>query len=375
MVTGYIVAQGMLYGIALVVLGSHHRGRAASRMLRPAVVAAAAFPLATFVFRAVPNAATLGAAGVMVLVAIDVLITAVAVRARRHPLGPLVWIAWLTVALFVVDIGLGGRLQYSSVLGYSYFTAARFFGVGNSAFGVLAASGLIAASLFVEYTPRRRDGLLVASCLLALVAFVDGAPTLGADFGGLLTLLLVSGITIVVLWRGISWRRGALVLGGVVLVVAVVVGVDLLRPPEVRTHLGRFVSDAFGGNGRQSDATLARKAATNLRVLGSTVWTWLVPIVAVYAAVLLGVLGRGRELLPPGSPRRVGFAATIAIGLLGFALNDSGVVVTAIVAVYLGPYLTLLALDDPRAKVAEYRATDAGQASPPDDASPVAVVT
>jgi hypothetical protein len=281
----------------------------------------------------------------------------------------------LTVGVFVVDIGLGGRLQYSSVLGYSYFTAARFFGVGNTAFAVLAASGVIAASLFVDYAPRRGDGLVVAACVLALVALMDGAPWLGADFGGLLTLLLVSLMSIAALWRGgISWRRAAVVLGGVVLVVGVAVGVDLLRPPETRTHVGRFVAEAFGGKGEQSGATVARKAATNLRVFGSSVWTWLVPIVAVYAVVLLGVVGRGREVLPAGSARRVGLLAIVAVGLLGSAVNDSGIVVAAVAAVYVGPYLTLLALSDPRPELRLQRATSAvGQPMPPDEATPVSV--
>jgi hypothetical protein len=373
LVTGFIVVQGVLYAVALVVLASPDRWRALLAPLRSAVVAVAAFPLATFLFRAVPGVAALGSAGLVVLVAIDAGIAAIAARARRDALGPLMWIAWSTVALFVVDIGLGGRLQYSSVLGYSYFTAARFFGLGNTAFAVLAASGLIAACLVVEHNSRRREGLLIAACVLALVALMDGAPWLGADFGGLLTLLLVSGVTMVALWRGrISWRWTALVLGGVLLVVSIVAGIDLLRPPETRTHLGRFVADAFGGNRDQSGTTVARKAATNLRVLGTSVWMWLVPISAAYAITLLAFVRRGQSLLPRGSARRVGFAATVAVGAMGFAVNDSGIVVAAVVAIYIGPYLTLLALSAPRSEVAVHPASGTlDPRSPPADAAPV----
>ena len=53
---------------------------------------------------------------------------------------------------------------------------------------------------------------------------------------------------------------------------------------------------------------------------------------------------RWAELLPPKSPRRAGLIAALAAGLLGFAVNDSGVVVTAMVFVYVGPFMTLLAL-------------------------------
>jgi len=40
----------------------------------------------------------------------------------------------------------------------------------------------------------------------------------------------------------------------------------------------------------------------------------------------------------------VGVIATLAVGIVGNFLNDSGAVVTALVFVYLGPFLTLLAL-------------------------------
>jgi hypothetical protein len=265
-------------------------------------------------------------------------------------------IAWSTVALFVVDLGLGGRLQHSSVLGYSYFTAARFFGIGNGAFAVLAACGLIGASAVLDAGRPGRDRSLTAACLLALIVLIDGAPWLGADFGGLATLLsLVAGIAVVALWRRrVSWRRAVLVLAGAATVAAFAVGLDLLRPPDARTHVGRFVADIFSGDGAQSVATLARKATTNLRVLDSSVWTWLVPIAAVYAAILLTFAVRGRQLLPPRSARRVGFIATVAVGVVGFALNDSGVVVAAGVAVYVGPYLTLLALDATPARVPQH---------------------
>jgi hypothetical protein len=57
------------------------------------------------------------------------------------------------------------------------------------------------------------------------------------------------------------------------------------------------------------------------------------------------VISRGwQRLLPPGSAQRAGVVGTIAAGLLGWLVNDSGVVVSAMVFVFVGPYLTLLAL-------------------------------
>lgn len=341
----YIVVQALLYLFAMLAL-SRHRGRTRiGTFLRVSVVAIAAFPLATFVFRAVPEVARLGGAAVLVLLAIDALITAIALRARAHPLSPLSWIVWATAALIVGDLATGARLEYSSLLGYSLHTAARFFGIGNTAFAALAASAAIAACLHVEYAPRRREALVTAAALLAVVVIADGAPSLGDDVGGILTLVPVFGLTVVALsGRRISWKTLAAVGAGLAVVLGLAIAVDLSRPVDNRTHLGRFVSDLASGNGN-STTTIARKLATNVRVLGGSIWTWMVPIVAIFSLFLLVYLDRGAELLPRGSPRRIGVLSALAAGLLGFAVNDSGVVVTALVFVYLGPFLTLLALD------------------------------
>jgi hypothetical protein len=340
----YIVVQALLYLFAMLVLGRHRGGRTLSVFLRVAVLAIAAFPLATFVFRAVPEVAILGPAGVIVLLTIDAAIVAVALQARRHPLSPLSWIVWATAALIIVDVATGARLQYSSLLGYSLHTAARFTGLGNTAFAVLAASAVIAACLHVEYAKRRREAIVTAGALLVLAVLADGAPNLGKDVGGILTMVPVFGITLVALARGrVSWRQIGIVAAVLVVVLGAAITIDLLRPADSRTHLGRFVSDLVNGTG-ESDTTIARKLSTNVRVLGASIWTWMVPIIAVFSLFLLVYMDRGSELLPSGSPRRIGVYAALAAGLLGFAVNDSGVVVTALVFVYLGPFLTLLAL-------------------------------
>jgi hypothetical protein len=89
---------------------------------------------------------------------------------------------------------------------------------------------------------------------------------------------------------------------------------------------------------------MARKEATNLRVARASVWTWMVPIIAGFMLFLLVLGRRWAELLPPRSARRQAVVAALAAGLVGFAVDDSGVVVTALVFVYLGPFLLLLAL-------------------------------
>jgi hypothetical protein len=249
----------------------------------------------------------------------------------------------------MVDVVTGARLQVNSVLGYSPQTAARFFGIGNSAFAVLAATSILAAAIHLQYAPRRREALLTVSGFLLLAVVVDGAPSLGGDVGGILTLVPVVGLTLIAFsGRRISWKTVAVLAGITVAVLGAALVVDLLRPPEARTHLGRVVTDVHNAGGSSFLTTVARKVATNLRVLKATVWAWLVPIIAAFLLYLLIWERRMGRLLPRGSPLRIGVIAALGAGLLGFVVNDSGVIITALVYLYLGPYLALLALDAQR---------------------------
>ena len=81
-----------------------------------------------------------------------------------------------------------------------------------------------------------------------------------------------------------------------------------------------------------------------MRTYGS-VWCWVVVIIAFYLLYVLIWQRHGLRMLPRGSALRACVAATLAASIIGNLLNDSGVVVTALVFVYLGPFITLLAID------------------------------
>ena len=151
-------------------------------------------------------------------------------------------------------------------------------------------------------------------------------------------------ITLLVL-SGRRLRARTLVSAGLaaVLLVGVAAGVDLARPAPDRTHVSQLLGQLHGGGPAALTTTVARKLSTNLRTYKS-VWCWVIIVVALYQLFLLGWARGWAKLLPPRSALRGGVVATLVAGLAGNVLNDSGAVVTALVFVYLGPFLTLLAL-------------------------------
>ena len=115
---------------------------------------------------------------------------------------------------------------------------------------------------------------------------------------------------------------------------------DLARAPESRTHLGRFASDLL--NGRAGE-TLSRKAAANWALLTRNVFTLIVPPLLAAFAVVLARADRWPATAPLGRALqrqpglRAGLGAALVTGLLGFAVNDSGVVVPAVMMLLVVP--------------------------------------
>lgn len=257
---------------------------------------------------------------------------------RRQPVDALIAALTILVGTLVVDVVLlGATMQLSTPFGYSPTIGGRFAGLGNLAFGQLAAGAILLAGL-VAHRIRAvrgaddRSAVLAAAAIVAGAVIVDGAPMWGSDVGGVLALLPGGALTVYLL-QGRRVRVRGVVLAGVAGVVAVVLfGVlDLLRPEESRTHLGRLL-ESIGDDGLGAFTTVVtRKLDANFAVLGRSVWTLMLPIAAAFVIYLLWraprILDHIEHALPERDAILAGFAVT---AVLGFALNDSGIAVPGI---------------------------------------------
>src|SRR4051812_7062622 len=265
----YIVLQVLAYvAAAVAVARARRRPRAegpsrattAARWLRPLALATAAFPLCTYIWRAIPGMSTTGWSGVVVLVAITAAATALASRDRRHPLAPLAWLLGATVVLMLIDTASGARLEPASILGYSPHTSARFFGLGNTAMAILATAAILLAVIWIDVARDRRRAFVESTAMLAVVFVVAAAPTLGSKVGAFLTLLPVFAALV---WRlagrRITWRVvvSVVLLAGVA--VAVAGGIDAMRPAGERTHLGSLFRDTSEGGTTPARLVVLRK--------------------------------------------------------------------------------------------------------------------
>nr|MBA3281050.1 hypothetical protein [Acidimicrobiia bacterium] len=142
---------------------------------------------------------------------------------------------------------------------------------------------------------------------------------------------------------------------------AVVLGaltaVDLARPDSSQTHLGRLARRALdGGEGTE---VLRRKAEAALGSFTQSSLVWIVISTILLAALLWALARPTVQAMTERTVARPLLIGSIMLGVLGAGLNDSGVMVPAMMATVLVPAAVhfLLAPDGPVANP-----TDSGPA-------------
>jgi hypothetical protein len=232
-----------------------------------------------------------------------------------------------TFVALSADQFTGAHLQLSAPLGDSPLVAGRFSGMGNLDFAVMATSALLVAAI-AGARLRPMQAVVVAGAVMLMAVVVDGAPPLGNDIGGVLALVPAS-LVLVALVAGVKVTK-LRVVGVVVATIVVAVGVALVdysRPATDQTHVGRFVGQVLhGGAGTE----VRRKLDASLATFGWTIGTFVVVI-----GVVLAVIARKRILaaLDTVSGGRAVAVAAAVVAVLGVALNDSGIVIAAMVAI------------------------------------------
>ena len=322
-------------------------------VLRTAGIAIASIPVATLLANATPwwRASTPTLALTVVILAWIAAITAVAVLPpwRTWLFGPVVIVATITAVVLAVDVATGAHLQVSALMGIQPMVAGRFYGFNNTAFALFATTTvLFAAAVSNWLVSHGRRGLAAVAVLAvgAVAVVLDGAPGIGADFGG--PPALVPAFAILALLAGgvkVTWQRVIGVLAAGAVVVMTFSFLDWLRPPAERTHLGGFVDTVLDGGLWD---VLVRKIESNIATFSN-------PLALVgIAGLLVIVLVLGRPLraaskatdaepyawLTEGAPLKqittdapMFTPGVIAVGIalgIGTLVNDSGVVILAV---------------------------------------------
>lgn len=341
--TVFVLVQVVLYAIAIALLWTREDKPRHSpwliRALEGGALAVTAFPLATYLTTPLQAHVIEGWAYIGIMLTITAVAVALAWFFLKDPLDRFFALIVATFIVVVVDQFAGGPLQLNAVWGIDPITAGRFDGLGNISFAILGTTGLLTGALLLRKFPERRWTLFAVAAVFALTIAVDGAPNLGADVGGVLALVPALGLSFVLLTGRRPRARTLIifVLGAIAVLVGFLI-FDLSRPEGSRTHLARLYEDVSDRGLPAFADVIFRKARANLRLFRTTIWTYLVPFALGLLAYLIYRPTGAWSRLAGGEPKlRAALLGGMLVGIFGFAVNDSGIVVTAMVLSYLVP--------------------------------------
>ncbi|WP_408954796.1 hypothetical protein [Natroniella sp. ANB-PHB2] len=246
--------------------------------------------------------------------------------------------ALVMTTLLVVDLWSGGRLIRLSILGYSPVIGARFYGIGNEFMGILIGSSVIGLTTVKEI--KLQVSNLILLILFGLLILTVGHPQLGANFGGLVTAVIVYSSTYFKLeGYDLDLKLGLKIIVIAIVIIGLIIVADLSGQFATRTHLAQAVS----GGPRNLLLIMYRKLSMNFKLLGWTIWSKvLLSFILILILLFKKPQGMLKEILERYPNLSAGFSGLLIGSIITMLINDSGVVAAATLLLY--PVFSLLYL-------------------------------
>lgn len=264
---------------------------------------------------------------------------------RKHKLGPVLFVSVVSVGVLAYDVITGSQLQMSTLLGEPLLIASRFYGIGNSALALYCCALLLAVAGFASLSKKPLMRILIVIVPVLVSCVILAAPGLGTKFGSVPTLIIgVAYLALAAAGIRFSLKRLLLTVGIAGFVMLAVLFLDWLRPPDQRTHFGRFFDSIISG---EALGVLARKIGMNIDILTQSWMTLLLPliIIGVFWLALsprrfnLSGIQDAYQRIPLLKAGMISLAILLGVGTI---INDSGIVVPAVGILFLVPVLVHL---------------------------------
>lgn len=342
-----------------------------STVLRALLLGVLAVPPATWLMFAIVRWPQSGTAADLVLIVLASALWVVGLLlARTSPLRvPVAFLSLVMALVAMADQWFGAPLSFSSFLGYSPLSGARYYGIGNEAAAALVGASIVGLAYLMDQWPEstfttvvRRWGVPVFA---AVVVGTAAAPFLGANVGVIAWGIVGFGV----FWaqangHRLTWRLALVGLLLVVVAVAAFSAFDLFGGGE-QTHLGRALVSAQRGGALQLWDIVYRKAQTNLRVFTHTNWVYLLVVILAFLAFMRWrPQGDFARMLRANPYLASAISATLCAGVAAFFTEDTGITIPAIMLIWVGVGILYVMLADlpSRRTVDEPRVTEASRA-------------
>lgn len=255
--------------------------------------------------------------------------------------GIMFFLSFFFFLIMIFDLLLNGALTRFSVLSHDPIIGARYFGIGNEMVGgFLAVTTLIAGLLFKKYNNK----FISISILLLSVAIV-GHPKLGANVGGTIAVLVATIYFILeIIEKQLNFKNITLIIIITGLVIMIMGYIDIALNPNP-THLGKTLMSL---NEKGVDIVrniINRKLLMNIKLIGISIWTKVL-FVNIFVQVAISYIYEDRIIKLMDTGLGKGILSGMVGSIIGFLLNDSGVILSAISMNLITIFLLFFIIND-----------------------------
>jgi len=244
---------------------------------------------------------------------------------RYNGIRALYGLNYLYCIIILLDIIFDGFVSNFSVLSYDPIIGARYFGIGNEMVGLFLTVSMLGIGLL--YSRLKNKGIL--GLILALLVLLVGHPHLGANVGGMITFLAASLFFVLeAIEKKINLR--SLIL--IVLIIGITVGIlgfiDMRLNPSP-THLGKALIKIGEEGFNVANNIIIRKMMMNVKLVGNSFWTKVLFSNIIIQLIISYFQSKKYEKLA-NRGLNIGFISCIVGAIVGFLVNDSGLILSAI---------------------------------------------
>ncbi|WP_099192146.1 hypothetical protein [Tepidibacter mesophilus] len=259
----------------------------------------------------------------------------------KDDLSKLILLSALVAGGVLIDGATGQNMIKSSLLGYDPIIGARYYGIGNEYMGVLIGSLIFSV---VGMLQKNIINKKVASLILLASIVILGHPKMGANVGGTITAVFSFLYLIMTLYDiKVDLKKMIFIGVAVVGVVSTMAIIDIYFIKS-QSHLAGAIKKITSGGPFVILQIITRKIAMNMKLIGVSIWSKVLILGLLIVIVLfqkpVGIL---KKVCDKYSYLAKGWTSIIVASIIGFLVNDSGVVAAATsIAYVIIPVLVLL---------------------------------
>ncbi len=285
----------------------------------------------------------------LTIILLSIAITQITIIITKKAVDRVIILTGITCIMISIDIINNGYLIKRSFLGYDPIIGARYYGLGNEYMGILISSTLI----FITALKERLDlSKSTVGIFLIIIAIIIGFPSLGANVGGTITGVFAFMFVFLKYFNEkLEIKHFIYIIISVVLLISIIALVDIFIIKS-SSHLGNALFRINKNGSNEIFSIIKRKLSMNIKLFTISIWSKVLVLTIVFMGMLFyRPIGVMKRIFDRYKNLSIGLLGTFIGCIVGFIVNDSGVVAAATSVIFLGTTLMYLVIKDIKEKL------------------------